>query len=91
MKEHYIKTWKISREHIYIYLYKLEPCRINDQQKQLLYKYICIMPYKALCQLRGIRLGAAVWALPIGHRRLGAGHLGAWTIGRQVFFSFIFL
>ena len=29
------------------------------------------------------RLGAAVWAPTIGRRRLGAGHLGAWTIRRQ--------
>ena len=37
---------------------------------------------------RRVRLGAAVWAPPIGCRRLGAGylgtgHLGTWTIGRQ--------
>ena len=51
-----------------------------------------------------VRLGATVWAPPIGRGRLGAGHLGAgylgaWTVGRQnsapdycrVFFSFDFL
>ena len=36
------------------------------------------------------RLGAAVWAPTIGRRRLGAGHLGAWTIRYKVFFQLRF-
>ena len=57
----------------------------------LAFIFVCLIPYKMAphpgftCHLPiyfgAGRLGAAVWAPPIGRRRLGAGRLGAGHLG----------